>query len=411
MPGLDGLALIRKIRAGHLPGEVYILIVTGRGETEDVVEALEAGADDFICKPFARAELRVRLGAGARIVDLYRRLKDANDQLEARNAFIRRVLGRYVTDEVVCEILDQPEGLELRGESREVTILLSDLRGFSPLCERLEPQEVMSLLNLYLGAMTEIIQAHGGTIDEFTGDGILVFFGAPVWHEDDALRALRCGARMQRGMAEVNAALAERGLPRVEMGVAINTGQVVAGNIGSERRAKYAVVGEPINLCARIESVSVGGQLLLSPRTTERVGDALMRSRSFEIGPKGYIEPLTVTEALAVAGEDGETLQLPSAQDDQLAPAEPPISIHFVAIDDGRSKEHEGTVVARSERRVRVQGPAIELLSNLRVQIDGLPEAGILYAKVTATHDDGFEMRFTSVPPEFAKVLSEGRQA
>src|SRR5512143_574739 len=192
-------------------------------------------------------------------------LKDSYQELERRNEFIRKVFGRYTSDEVVEALLDAPDGLKLGGEKREVTILMSDLRGFTALAERLEPTQVVSLLNHYLSAMVEVIQQHGGTIDEIIGDAILVLFGAPVTAGDDARRAVLCALGMQKAMAAVNAHNQQKGWPAIEMGIALHTGEVVVGNIGSVKRSKYGVVGRTINTTARIESFTVGGQIIVSP--------------------------------------------------------------------------------------------------------------------------------------------------
>src|SRR5512137_2370576 len=163
-------------------------------------------------------------------------LKDSYQELERRNEFIRKTFGRYTSDEVVEALLDAPDGLKLGGEKREVTILMSDLRGFTALSERLDATEVVSLLNHYLSAMVEVIQRHGGTIDEIIGDAILVLFGAPLALENDAQRAVLCALGMQKAMAAVNEHSVQKGWPAVEMGIALHTGDVVVGNIGSVKR-------------------------------------------------------------------------------------------------------------------------------------------------------------------------------
>src|SRR5512138_390608 len=201
-------------------------------------------------------------------------LKDSYQELERRNEFIRKVFGRYTSDEVVGALLDAPDGLKLGGEKREVTILMSDLRGFTALAERLEATEVVSLLNHYLSAMVEVIQQYGGTIDEIIGDAILVLFGAPMAAEDDARRAVLCALGMQKAMAGVNAHNEQKGWPAVEMGIALHTGEVVVGNIGSVKRSKYGVVGRTINTTARIESFTVGDQIIICPTQIRVAGIA-----------------------------------------------------------------------------------------------------------------------------------------
>lgn len=404
MPEMDGIELISRIRERHPPGDVYILTLTGRGEIEDVVEAMEAGADDYICKPFARSELQVRVQAGARLVELNQALQEANIGLERHNAFVKRMLGRYVADAVVRELLEQPEGVDLQPASREVTILLSDLRGFSPLCERLSPEQVMTLLNRYFGVMTEVIEVYRGTINDFIGDAILTFFGAPLRKPDDPIQAVRCAAAMQLAMTQVNEDLASAGMPSIEMGIAVHTGPVVAGNIGSERRAKYTLVGRNVNLCARIESYSVGGQVLLSSRTVEILGDDVRVDELYEVWPKGFSHAVQLYDLTAVRQADGSWLELASAEPplDEIAPA---LSVTFAAADSDGLAPHEGSIVASSDRRAVVHGPPPKLLSNVRLQMSDAPDAGELYAKVLERHDDRFEVRFTSVPPAFARVL------
>ena len=152
---------------------------------------------------------------------------------------IRKTFGRYLTDEVVATLLESPEGLQLGGEHRKITILTSDLRGFTATSERLPPEEVVKILNFYLGYMADVITKYQGTIDEFMGDGILVLFGAPIAREDDPARAVACAIDMQLVMEPINKQIKEWGLTPLEMGIGINTGEVVVGNIGSLKRTKY----------------------------------------------------------------------------------------------------------------------------------------------------------------------------
>jgi adenylate cyclase len=185
-------------------------------------------------------------------------LVNLNQQLERRNQFIRETFGRYTSDDIVGVLLDLPEGLQLGGEKREVTLLMSDLRGFTALADRLEATEVVALLNHYLSTMVEVIHGTGGTIDEIIGDAIFVLFGAPMVMPDAAQRAVRCALEMQKAMRGVNEHNFQMGWPEIEMGIGIHTGEVVVGNIGSTKRSKYGVVGRTVNLTARIESFTVG---------------------------------------------------------------------------------------------------------------------------------------------------------
>ena len=192
-----------------------------------------------------------------------------NEMMEGlrQRDFIRDTFGRYVTKEVVEELLDTSDGLKLGGEIREVTIMLSDLRGFTPLCENLNPDQVIEVLNRYLSRMSKIIGQYKGTINEFIGDAILTFFGAPIKYGDSPARAVACALAMQLAMEEINRENSDKGLPPLSMGIGINTGEVIVGNIGSKERAKYGVVGHNINLTSRVEGVTLGGQVLITPST------------------------------------------------------------------------------------------------------------------------------------------------
>ena len=225
--------------------------------------------------------------------------------MEARGTFIRETFGRYVSDDVVASLLGSPEALRLGGELRKVTVMMSDLRGFTAVAERLTPEEAIRFLNGYLQTMVDLILRYGGTINEIMGDGILVIFGAPTVAADDAERAVACGVAMQRAMVDVNARSRERGLPEVEMGIGIHTGEVIVGNIGSDRRMKYAAVGSHVNLTGRIESYTTGGQLLISESTLQEVGTIVEVGRSLRIEPKGARKEMIVWRWSASAALTG----------------------------------------------------------------------------------------------------------
>jgi class 3 adenylate cyclase len=158
------------------------------------------------------------------------------------------------------EVERTPEGLRLGGEERKVTLLMSDLRGFSALAAQLPPQKTVRLLNRYLESMTDVITDHGGTINEFEGDRIFAMFGAPLAAEDDTRRAAACALSMQLELERIDQDLEKEGLPRLRAGIALHTGTVVAGNIGSVKRAKYGVVGVAVVLTSRLEECALPGQ-------------------------------------------------------------------------------------------------------------------------------------------------------
>jgi len=150
------------------------------------------------------------------------------------------------------------------GERHEITIMFADIRGFTNLSSKLEPEKVVTLVNNFLSEMTKVIISHGGIIDEFIGDAILVLFGAPTVMEGHAEQSIACALEMQNAMTRVNELNASANLPPVSTGIGINTGDVIVCNIGSEQRAKYGVVGHNVNFAARVEGYTEGGQVLIS---------------------------------------------------------------------------------------------------------------------------------------------------
>lgn len=222
-------------------------------------------------------------------------------QLERSQRVLRRTLNRYLSDEVVDAVLENPEGLGLGGARRMVTVMLADIRGFSSLSERLSPDRVVALLNVHLGTMAEIVLAWQGTINEFIGDAVLAIFGAPVNRHDDADRAVQCALEMQQAIDDINARNAQDGLPPISMGIGLNTGPVIAGNIGSELRSKYAVVGPAVNQVARIEDACPGGNILVSATTLEAVQHLLCIGDSERLQARGMLRPIEVFQVLGVS--------------------------------------------------------------------------------------------------------------
>lgn len=333
-------------------------------------------------------------------------------------ATMRQTFGRYLTDEVVANLLETPEGLKLGGEKRKVTVLVSDLRGFSAMSERVSPEEAVAIINLYLESMTRVMNQYQGTINDFMGDGIFAMFGAPIQREDDAPRAVACAIAMQLAIQEVNGQLKQKDLPALEMGIGIHTGEVLAGNIGSQQRAKYTVMGSNVNLAARIESYTVGGQILISKDTVEEVGKVLQIYREMQVQPKGIRNPITLYEIGGIAGKFN--IFLPT-EDESLLTLNQPVLLHYTVLEGKQlvGETFQGSIVKLSTSQAELLAEqAIELFSNLQLKLQmGTEESGKLgdiYAKVIAVSPNNaavLTIRFTSVPPEVAAVLYYLRQS
>jgi adenylate cyclase len=333
-------------------------------------------------------------------------------------ADMRRTFGRYLTDEVVASLLESPTGLKLGGERRKVTIMLSDLRGFSAVSERLPPEQVVTILNLYLGTMSDIISQYHGTINEFIGDGIFVMFGAPVYRNDDSERAIACAVAMQAAMDSVNAQNQQLGLPKLEMGIGIDTGEVVVGNIGSQKRAKYTVVGNHVNLAARIESYTVGQQILISENTYRDAGPEIIKiGGQLQVEPKGFKKPITIYEVAGVGGK--YNLFLPKAKEEFIA-LHTALPVQYTVLE---GKHLVGTVFDGCFVRLSEGGAELwsdhflTPLSNLKITLllptNNASEFDDLYAKVLdkpAETEGCFRLRFTSKSPEATAALDRLRQ-
>ncbi len=191
-------------------------------------------------------------------------------------AYIRETFGSYLSDEIVRKILQSPDGVKLGGQLKRISILVSDLRGFTPLSQALEPQIVVETLNRYFERMTNVIMMYGGTIDEFTGDGILVFFGAPQSLKDHEIVAVECARKMQEALNAMNAENSLVNLPKLGMGIGINSGEVIVGNLGSEKRRKYGAVGSPINIAFRVQSFAGSGEVLVTPEVARHIDQSLL---------------------------------------------------------------------------------------------------------------------------------------
>lgn len=212
---------------------------------------------------------------------------------------VRDLLGKVISPEVAAELLEK--GLALGGEEREVTILFSDLRNFTGMCEALPPQEMLAILNRYFTRMAAIVEKHGGIVDKYVGDALMALFGAPLSHPDDAERAVKAALEMVSTLAELNQEWHARGLPTINLGIGINTDVVVAGNMGSESRLNYTVIGDGVNLASRLEGLTkepaYDTRIIVSGSTLSRVKAHYQTRRLGEVAVRGKQTP---TEIFAV---------------------------------------------------------------------------------------------------------------
>jgi adenylate cyclase len=289
MPGLDGVEVCQRLRRQPEHAGLPILLLTALNRPEDKARGLEAGANDFLSKPFDESELAARLRSLLRTRALQNRLAE--------------LLGLYVSDSVAAEVLRDPFAVSLGGDRRHVSTLFADVRGYTAMAEQHPPEQALDLLNHYLTIVSDAVERHGGTVADLLGDGVFAFFGAPVTHSNDPERAVRAALEMQSEVMLMEIPT----MPgvRLQTGIGITSGQVIAGNVGSERRMHYAVVGDSVNVAARLQAAAGPGQILVDDRTQEAVRDLVTSQDlgSLRLTGKGeWVRAFNITGLLEPAG-------------------------------------------------------------------------------------------------------------
>ena len=256
MPNMSGFEVCQKLKSDEKAFIIPIIIVTGLNTSEDRIKGIEAGADEFLMKPINRLELLARVKSLLRIKKYTEELQILNERLDKTQKLLAESLKRYVNQQITEEILQNPQSIKLSGEKKEITILISDIRNFTHLAEIVEAEELISHLNEYFSAMTDIVFEYGGTLDKFMGDAIMTIFGAFVSHDNYALKAIQCAINMQRQLAVLNAQWAKHGRPKLKIGIGIATGEAIVGNIGSDKKMDYTAIGQNAILAQKIEKLT-----------------------------------------------------------------------------------------------------------------------------------------------------------
>ena len=345
--------------------------------------------------------------------------EEAKAKIAEMTTVLKKMFGRYLSIEVMNSLIENPSSLELGGERRTVTIMMTDLRGFTAIAERLEPEQVVQMLNGYFEVMVELVLKYNGTINEIIGDALLIIFGAPQEMPDRAQRAIACAIEMQNAMAEVNANNRKDGLPELQMGIGLNEADVIVGNIGSSRRSKYAVVGSGVNMTSRIESYSVGGEILISESVRRAAGNVLRIDGQRDVMTKGAETPLRIYEVGGIAGIYNVALD---RRDLALVTLAHDIPVRYTTL-DGKDVGASGATgrlirLAKSCAEVRLGAPAAPM-TNVKLNLEDVDEvlsAKDFYGKLVRELDadtHSFQVHFTAVPPEidafFQAHLRHGR--
>jgi adenylate cyclase len=310
MPGMSGYEVCRSIRSNPAHCMLPVVLVTALDPAQERAKGLEAGADDFLSKPVSQAELLARVKSLLRIKMLYdevnrqrEELASFNRDLERRVAEgveqldkvgrLKRFFSPQLADRIVAGGADDP----LKSHRREITVVFLDLRGFTAFTETADPEEVMGVLGEYHAAMGQLILDHEGTLERFTGDGIMIFFNDPVPVPDPAARAARMVIEMQAEVARLAAGWRKRGY-ELQMGVGVAQGFATIGSIGFEGRIDYGAIGTVTNLAARLCGEAQGGEALLAQRVVAALDGSFDVVPVPELTLKGFQRPVAAFRLL-----------------------------------------------------------------------------------------------------------------
>ncbi|MCG8425760.1 MAG: PilZ domain-containing protein [Chromatiales bacterium] len=314
--------------------------------------------------------------------------------------------------QALMKSIDAPPWGHSSPQSKQLTILLSDLRGFTALSECHPPEVVIELLNSYFTPMCEIIYRFGGTIDKFMGDSVMALFGLPESREDDLARAIACAVEMQKAILDINAQNSLRGYPRLFMGIGINTGEVIAGELGSELHHEYTVIGDEVNLACRIEAYSLRGQILLSEHSRQLAASYVTCGPANRVVVKGKETPVNLYELLATTTPRYLEVPRMDARKSPRIEVDFPITFQILADKVVPQEHHEGRAVNLSYHGLHAYLPVnLHSLSDIRITLSTSlmsKQSSYIYAKVldSQPEEEGWLSRM-----EFTRIDDSGQAA
>jgi class 3 adenylate cyclase/CheY-like chemotaxis protein len=299
MPGMSGYEVCRKIRDNPATAMLPVVMVTALDPAQERVKGIEAGADDFLTKPIHQPELLARVRSLLRVKMLWDQVAELNRTLEGRVAEqvaqlerlgrLRRFFSPQLAEAIVSGGADDP----LKSHRREITVVFLDLRGFTAFAETAEPEEIMGVLREYHAAMGQLILEHEGTLERFTGDGMMIFFNDPTPVPDPQERAVRMALAMRERVDDLVRAWRKRGY-ELDFGVGLAQGYATLGAIGFEGRWDYGAIGTVTNLAARLCGEAQPGQILISRRLYSSLEERIEAVPVGEMSLKGFSRPVSV---------------------------------------------------------------------------------------------------------------------
>ena len=304
MPKMNGLEVVKRLRANEKHKSLPVILLTAKATQEDKVAGLDAGADDYVTKPFDSFELLARVRAMLRIKQMHDTLEEWNrtlaDKVNQQVTELQRMerLKRYLSPQIAKTILGNEQDL-FKTHRREITVVFLDLRGFTAFSDSAEPEEVMDFLRHYHGEMGKLVFKYEGTLERFMGDGIVVIFNDPIACEDHVQKAARMALEMRERVKELRTAWLKMGY-NLDLGVGLAAGYATLGTVGFEGRMDYGTIGNLPNLAARLCAEAKGGQILTDLKTMSKLENSCHAETLEEVHLKGISRPITAYNLLAL---------------------------------------------------------------------------------------------------------------
>ena len=297
MPKMNGLEVVKQLKQDERYKGIPVILLTAKASQEDKVKGLDAGADDYVVKPFESFELLARVRSMVRIKQLHDALEEWNRTLENKvKEQVHEIedmsrLKRYLSPQIAETILKSEDDSLFKNHRREITVVFLDLRGFTAFSDSAEPEEIMELLRAYHAEMGKLIFRFEGTLERFAGDGIMVFFNDPIPCEDHTERAARMALEMHARVKGLRTGWLKKGYD-LDLGIGLAAGYATLGNIGFEGRMDYGAVGNVTNLAARLCDEAKGGQVLTNQKTLSKIEDCFEVEPLEELQLKGFSRPV-----------------------------------------------------------------------------------------------------------------------
>jgi class 3 adenylate cyclase len=304
MPKMNGLEVLKCLKEDERHKSIPVILLTAKATQEYKIRGLDAGADDYVIKPFDAFELLARVRAMMRIKQMHDTLEEWNrdlaDKVRRQVEELQRMdrLKRYLSPQIAQTVLGENQDL-FKSHRREITVVFLDLRGFTAFSDSAEPEEVMEILRHYHAAMGKLIFKFDGTLERFAGDGIMVFFNDPVPCPDHTIKAVQMAIEMRAQIVELRKGWLKRGYD-LDIGIGLAAGYATLGNIGFEGRMDYGAIGNVTNLAARLCAEAKGRQVLMDQKTLSKIEEQVQVESLDELHLKGFGRPVAAFNILSL---------------------------------------------------------------------------------------------------------------